>query len=327
MLVVTLGDPYSINCELVSSALSQKSHTLTRFAMTENVILVGSFWHWNDQTKELRTLPPLKNIRSLQEARPLGLSFLDIGGEERRASELSPKERGAIAVRSLTVLETIPTENHPGLKLLTCPIDKKACHEAGFLFPGHTEYCEALGRSSALMLLAGERLKVGLVTNHVAVQGISPAITAPLIVKKLSILYKTLVQRFKLERPRIAVCGLNPHCSDGGLFGHEEEEVIVPALEKFRQDEKLSPGTIAGPLAADTVFYKALSGHFDAVLAMYHDQGLGPLKTVHFDDAVNISCGLPFLRLSPDHGPAQDLFLKGLASRRSFDLAVKWVTL
>jgi len=302
--LISLGDPFSVNIELVSKLL-HKVHS-RNFSIT----LVGSYFHWKDQGGQDCT-----RIANFEDCKEGTFSFLDIGGVQKRASQLNAKERGDIAVKALVALESI-LKSKQEIAVLTCPIDKHACHEAGFNFPGHTEFFTELSQCKTLMLLAGPKLRVGLVSNHLALKDVSRTINETLVFDKLSILYKTLQESFRIPNPRIAVCGLNPHCSDGGLFGDEEERIIKPAIAKFQKG-------VAGPLPADTVFYRALNGSFDAVLAMYHDQGLGPLKTVHFDEAVNITCGLPYLRVSPDHGPAQDLFLQDKASLRSMEAAWK----
>lgn len=303
-LLISLGDPFSVNIELVHKLLQNGSDP------SLHTVLVGSYFHWKDQTQKIL---PQNNWVQSSVPKP-GLYFLDIGGVEKSAPLLSPKERGEIAVKALHAIEPLLNEN---TAVLTCPIDKFAANEAGFHYPGHTEYFTSLAHCESLMLLAGPRLRVGLATNHLAVRNLPEALTSELIQSKISILYKTLQSSFGIPSPGIAVCGFNPHCSDGGLFGDEEERILKPAIRSF-SDENIS-----GPYPADTVFYRAFHGHFDAVLAMYHDQGLGPLKTVHFDEAINMTCGLPFLRVSPDHGPAKDLFLQGKASTRSMEEAYR----
>ena len=177
------------------------------------------------------------------------------------------------------------------------------------------------------MLLAGPKLRVGLATNHLPLKDVPKAMTQPLILRKLAIFAEGLRNIYGITHPKIAVCGLNPHCGDRGLFGSEEIEIIRPAIEAFQNNFAWT--TVSGPLPADTVFHSAAQGLFDGVLAMYHDQGLGPLKTIHFDTAVNVSVGLRNLRVSPDHGPAASLYGKGTASMKSFtaafDLCEKWL--
>ncbi len=322
MLIISLGDPWSINVELAVKCLA----SLLPSYQTK-IILLGSFWHWQDQSQNMEPKLTVHKISKFQEAKQGVINFIDCGGEAKHAALLSSAERGKIAVQALYALQDkLKIHDTEKLAIITCPIDKKSCHEAGFLFPGHTEYFTELSRCQTLMLLAGPRLRVGLATNHLALSDVAQSITAEVLQQKLSLLYQALQRFFNITSPKIAVCGLNPHCSDGGLFGDEESRIIQPAIIAFNKNYKLTANAVSGPLPADTVFYRAASGHFDAVLALYHDQGLGPLKTLHFDEAINISCGLPYLRLSPDHGPASDLFLQNKASTRSMEEALRFAS-
>jgi 4-hydroxythreonine-4-phosphate dehydrogenase len=239
--------------------------------------------------------------------------------DARPAEELAAPVRGALAVRSLAQVGALTAAVPAGRRLavITGPIDKHACVLAGFAHGGQTEYFEELWGAPAVMTLAGSRLRVGLVTNHLPLKDVPKALTAGTVLAKLALFVRTLREAFGCKRPRVAVCGVNPHAGDGGLFGDEESRCLAPALAAFKGD-----ADVTGPVPADTAFYRAYHGAFDGVLAMYHDQGLGPLKTVHFDDAVNLSGGLPHFRASPDHGPARDLFLRKAASPASFALTL-----
>ncbi|MCX6129993.1 MAG: 4-hydroxythreonine-4-phosphate dehydrogenase PdxA, partial [Proteobacteria bacterium] len=231
--------------------------------------------------------------------------------------QLSELERGQIAV---TALESLSRKDLKlkDLAVLTSPIDKHSCALAGFKFPGQTEYFEKIWAKDGLMILAGPRLRVGLATNHLALRDVSAALSLNLIVQKLRLFHDSLQTIFGIAKPRLAVAGLNPHCGDGGLFGDEDQKIIAPAVAVAREKGL----DVKGPLPADTIFFRALSGDFDGVLAMYHDQGLGPLKTVHFYDAINVTGGLPHLRLSPDHGPAAELYGRSGARSDSFRAAL-----
>ena len=229
-------------------------------------------------------------------------------------------------VRSLEWLRTLDKARHQvraetPLAVVTGPIDKYAAKCAGYSFPGQTEFFADLWQTPAIMILAGPQLRVGLATNHLALRDVPGSLTQRLIVDKLLLLSQSMREIYGIATPRIAVCGLNPHASDQGLFGDEEARVIVPAITEARLHLGKS-ATLVGPVPADTAFYFGYKGEFDCVLAMYHDQGLGPLKTVHFDNAVNISGGLRHFRVSPDHGPASDLYLRGRASPASLVQAI-----
>ncbi len=203
--------------------------------------------------------------------------------------------------------------------LVTAPICKSAWKAAGSCFPGHTELLgEISGEHNEVMLLAGGGLRVALVTTHVALRELPELLTQERICRVLSILNKDLQQRFALPAPRIAVLGLNPHAGEDGHLGCEELEVINPAVKQM-QGQGIAA---SGALPADTAFYRMLSGEFDAILAMYHDQGLGPLKTLAFDSGVNITLGLPLIRTSVDHGTAFDLAGRGVASCKSMMAAI-----
>lgn len=310
-LFITLGDPLSINVELLLKVLGEFNFS------GKAVILVGSYFQWMEQSSKLGYHLELQKVDAFKEAQSGGLSFYDIGGEARDAESLTLKERGEIAVRSLSTVESY-IKAHPDEKIaiVTCPIDKFAASEAGFDFPGHTEYFSHVSQCPTLMLLAGPKLRVGLATNHCALRKVPDFLSRELLTSKLEILRKALRELLHIPHPRIAVAALNPHCGDGGLFGDEEETLIEPVISDLGKRWK-QEGTIEGPISADSIFAMAYHGRFDAVLAMYHDQGLGPLKTLHFEEAVNVTCGLPYLRVSPDHGPARDLFLKNEASSQS----------
>lgn len=203
--------------------------------------------------------------------------------------------------------------------ILTAPVNKSLLHTEENPFPGHTEYItQKFDGSASMMFLVSKRLKVGLVTNHVPVMDIAKYISEKLILKKLRIMHTSLKKDFGVVRPKIAVLGLNPHAGDAGLIGKEEEEIIKPALERAKNENML----VFGPYAADGFFGMGLYQQFDAVLAMYHDQGLVPFKTLSFGHGVNFTAGLPIVRTSPDHGTAYDIAGKNIASEQSFREAI-----
>jgi 4-hydroxythreonine-4-phosphate dehydrogenase len=202
--------------------------------------------------------------------------------------------------------------------MATGPINKESMNGAGHNFPGHTELLAQLtGTDQVVMMLAGERLRVTLVTIHEALSRVPSLVTFQRVLDTIRITDRALA-RFFCPTPRIAVLALNPHCGEGGLFGSEEREIIAPAVAAARAE-----GIDAvGPLSADTLFHFALSGAYDAVVCMYHDQGLIPLKMIHFDDGVNVTLGLPIIRTSVDHGTAYDLAGTGRASAESMKAAL-----
>ena len=204
--------------------------------------------------------------------------------------------------------------------LVTAPISKEVIAAGGFAYPGHTELLEeTCGAGRAVMLLVGRGLRVGLATIHCALREVPDRLSSAGIAEVLFIMHADLERRFALRAPRIAVCGLNPHAGEAGRFGDEEARVIAPAIASAR-----ARGVAAsGPYAADSLFHRAIAGEFEAVLAMYHDQGLGPLKTHAFGSAVNVTLGLPIVRTSVDHGTAFDIAGQGRADPSSMIEAVR----
>ena len=220
---------------------------------------------------------------------------------------------GSYAIKSLvTAVEALRDKKIQGL--VTAPIHKKNTQSPSFNFTGHTPYLKhAFNATDVLMLMVSENFRVGLVTEHVPVKDIARYITREIILSKLNILRDSLVKDFGIDKPRIAVLGLNPHAGDEGLIGKEEEEIIKPAIK----DAKHSM-LVFGPYSADAFFARNYQSKFDAVLAMYHDQGLIPFKSLAFGEGVNYTAGLPMVRTSPDHGTAFDIAGKNKADEASF---------
>lgn len=209
-----------------------------------------------------------------------------------------------------------------GAALVTCPISKFSLQAAGCDYPGHTEMLAALtGAKTVHMMMAGSCLRVVLVTIHEALRRVPALLHPEKIVACIRQTHHSLVEDFNCPAPRIAVAALNPHGGEQGLFGDEEARIIRPAIEAARRE--LPRGEISGPWAPDTVFYQAAQGRFDAVVALYHDQGLIPFKLLHFTDGVNVSLGLPIVRTSVDHGTAYDIAGKGLARADSLAAALR----
>lgn len=204
--------------------------------------------------------------------------------------------------------------------LVTAPIDKHSMEQAGFGFPGHTEYLAHMagGNAEVLMLLVSENLCVGTVTGHIPLKDVAAAITTEKILAKARLMRQSLERDFGIDGPKLAILGLNPHAGDGGTLGSEDKERILPAVRKLNEEGI----TALGPYAADGFFGNGTYKHFDGVLAMYHDQGLAPFKALSFGHGVNYTAGLPVVRTSPDHGTALDIAGKGLADEGSFRSAV-----
>ncbi|MDW8309878.1 MAG: 4-hydroxythreonine-4-phosphate dehydrogenase PdxA [Verrucomicrobiales bacterium] len=208
--------------------------------------------------------------------------------------------------------------------LVTAPVNKASIVGAGISFVGQTEFLSQLAgaRRTAMMLLGpdahGRWLRVALVTTHLPLRAVPDSITPDKVQQTIELAAEAC-QQLGLGRARVAVCGLNPHAGEGGTMGHEEQQVIEPAIQAARARGL----EVAGPLSGDAVFHAALRGEFDAVVAMYHDQGLAPLKAVAFDSGVNWTLGLPFIRTSPDHGTAYDIAGRGVANASSMSAALQ----
>ncbi|MFN3720655.1 MAG: 4-hydroxythreonine-4-phosphate dehydrogenase PdxA [Rhizobium rhizophilum] len=209
--------------------------------------------------------------------------------------------------------------------VVTNPIAKSVLYEAGFGFPGHTEFLADLATRATgqacmpVMMLAGPKLKAVPVTIHIPIKDVPAALTEALIVDTCRIVARDLAARFGLASPRLAVAGLNPHAGEGGAIGHEDDEIIHPAIRMLR-DEGID---VFGPLPADTMFHDDARGRYDVAICMYHDQALIPAKALGFDDSVNVTLGLPFIRTSPDHGTAFGLAATGHAKETSLIAALQ----
>jgi len=208
--------------------------------------------------------------------------------------------------------------------VVTNPIAKATLYEAGFKYPGHTEYLGALAEAWGapafpVMMIWSETLAVVPVTIHIPLADVARVLTADLIIRTGRIVDRDLRARFRVTRPRLAVAGLNPHAGEGGAMGREEITIIRPAIEALRAQGI----DVVGPLPADTMFHPRARARYDVALTMYHDQGLIPVKTLAFDEGVNVTLGLPFVRTSPDHGTAFDIAGKGLANPASLIAALK----
>lgn len=207
---------------------------------------------------------------------------------------------GLLSMAALDIALDLISNNH-AQALVTAPISKESIHMAGFNFPGHTEYLASKTKSSDItMLLVSGRLRVGLLTTHIPLSKVAESITESAILRHVRNIHQSLINDFGISKPKIAVLGLNPHAGDGGVLGTEEIEIIEPALSKLNQDGI----NCSGPFPADGWFGMQQYENYDAVLAMYHDQGLAPFKALSFGRGVNFTAGLPIIRTSPDHGTA-----------------------
>lgn len=320
-LLVTLGDPNGLGPELVCMLLGTEKRPTglppilllgPEQVLLEHCYLLGIPPFWISVQDPFR--PDLEPGKIYCHT-PKQLQYIDFTPGEPAV------EGGRAAGLSLDLACTL-LDQGSFLGLVTCPLHKELLQLAGFDFPGHTEFLAHRFRvdpSQVCMHFYGPRLKVSLVTTHPPLRQVAEEINKDRILHCLHLTWNFL-QQLNIEHKPVAVCGLNPHAGEGGRIGREEIEIIGPALERARRQGVLA----TGPLPADTVFYRAVvEGEFSAVLAMYHDQGLGPLKLLHFQQAVNVTLGLPVIRTSVDHGTGFDLVGSGKADYGSLQQALR----
>ena len=314
-IVITMGDPAGIGPEIIARALSlKKVRTAAQF------VVLGSRQVLESTAEKLGLTFPLRH----SDGREPEFNNTPLLAETDRMGK-APLLPGKWSVRTgRASLSYILKATHlcsEGIAdaMVTAPVCKAALRKAGCKYPGHTELIADLTSSEkVVMMLVGGGLRVALVTAHAPVANLAQIVTRGEVYGSIMVLHKGLRESFGVDRPRIGVLGFNPHAGEGGMLGAEEKLHILPAMRKAR---KRGADTI-GPISADTAFHRMLKGEFDALLAMYHDQGLGPLKTVAFDEGVNVTLGMPIVRTSVDHGTAFDIAGKGQASERSLVAAI-----
>jgi len=254
-------------------------------------------------------------IRSADQASPKKANLVNLTEKEVKI-DLGESTRTAGEMALMSINAAVEDLKKGTIDVLvTAPVNKLNVNEASNKpFSGHTGYlAEKFGVSAYLMLMVGENLRIGVVTEHIPLEQVASTITTALITEKINILEESLRKDFDIRKPRIAILGLNPHAGDGGLLGSQEQEIIIPAIQAAKQKGSL----VFGPYPADGFFASSGYKQFDAVLAMYHDQGLIPFKTLNFENGVNYTAGLPYVRTSPAHGTAYDIAGKDLASADS----------
>jgi 4-hydroxythreonine-4-phosphate dehydrogenase len=319
-IAISLGDPAGIGPEVVARALAARPDL--------PVIVYGDAGLLARAARVAQVEPPPTS--RIQAVTTLA------------ASEVTPGRPNDVTARAqLAYLEaaTDATLSGRAAALVTAPISKEWIARAGFAFPGHTEYLAArAGAAEVAMMLAGPDLRVTLATTHLALRDVPRVLSVDAITSAIVLTASALARGFAIATPRVAVAGLNPHAGEAGRFGDEETRLVVPAIAAARAKLAASAASTAaaaaaaataaaasgaaavvtGPHVPDVVFREAAGGAFDAVVALYHDQGLIPVKLLHFDDAVNVTLGLPFVRTSPDHGTAYDIAGRGVARAASF---------
>jgi 4-hydroxythreonine-4-phosphate dehydrogenase len=314
---ITHGDVNGIGYEILLKAFSDE-----RILELFHPIIYGSSKSASYHRKALNIdTPNFHIIAKAEESHEGKVNLLNCVKEEIKIElGTASAEAGESAFMALESA-ALDLDNKKIDVMVTLPINKDTIQSEHFHFPGHTEYLQehfSKNGEKALMILATETLRVALATSHIPLTEVSSKLSKELIIEKLRTLDHSLKRDFRLENPRIAVLGLNPHAGENGLLGKEEAEIIAPAV-KEAQDEWI---LCAGPFAADGFFGSGRFRDFDAVLAMYHDQGLIPFKTLAMNSGVNFTAGLPIVRTSPDHGTAYDIAGKDKASDESFRQAI-----
>ena len=319
-LALTLGEPAGIGPDITIAAwLRRRELNLPAFYLLGDEALIARRAKALGAEIRLASVDAGEAAAAFTEALPVVTT-----GEHATAEPGKPDASSApAALASIRQAVTDVREGRAGA-VVTNPIAKSVLYRAGFRHPGHTEFLAELaaedGRApQPVMMLWSPRLAVVPVTIHVSLRDALAQLTSELIVSTVRIVATELKSRFGIARPRIAISGLNPHAGENGSLGHEEQTVIAPALKVLRNDGIEA----SGPLPADTMFHEAARSLYDCAVCMYHDQALIPIKTVAFDDAVNVTLGLPFIRTSPDHGTAFDIAGQGVARPDSLIAALR----
>lgn len=315
---ITMGDPAGIGPEIIHLALAEPSiYEICRPVVFGDSKILLEAKKFTGSALDLSIIDEPDegvfkcgniNLINLSEIDP---AKIDLGWPSAEAGR-------ALIVYINTAIEAAKKKSISAI--VTCPINKTSMQMSGSRFHGHTElFAEQTGTVDYAMMLAGDRLKVVLVTIHTPLKNVPLTLSLTKILKTIRITGQSLQERFGIAHPRIAVAGLNPHAGEGGMFGNEEQQIIRPAVEAA-----LSEGfDVAGPFPPDTLFYNAVNGDYDAVVCMYHDQGLIPFKLIHFTDGVNTTLGLPVIRTSVDHGTAYDIAGTGRADPGSLIAAIR----
>ena len=290
-LAVTCGDPAGVGPEIIGSWLAAQPH----------------------EAPDVAVIGPAKWLATL----PASVAKIPVGLDEFAATPGQPDAEGALVAWAAMECAAAGCKSGEFSGVVTGPVSKAALAKIGYPFPGQTEFFAAKWGGDPVMAFCGGKLRVVLATWHVPLHEVARQL-GPHLLHRTIAAADTLARAEGIAAPRIGVCGLNPHAGEGGLLGYEEKDFLDPALTQLRAE---FPG-VSPCQPGDTLFARALRGEFDVVVALYHDQGLAPLKVIDFDEAVNVTLGLPFVRTSPDHGTAFGIAGQGKASARSFGNAV-----
>lgn len=321
-LALTCGDPASIGGELTLKAWADKS--LKGIAP---FVYIGDAAHLQKTAQKLQLNVPIQTIKNVNQAVDNFEDFLPVLQQDLTVPSELGKPDSANASSVISSIETAVQLVQTGQcrAMVTNAIAKKMLYDAGFQYPGHTEFLEHLANANSekkyqsVMMLACSQLRVVPITIHIPLMQVSKTLTQNLIYETAKIVARDLQKYFNIDDPKMAFAGLNPHAGEAGAMGMEDIDTIQPAIEQLN-DEGFDA---IGPMPADTMFHAAARAQYDVALGMYHDQVLIPIKTLDFDKGVNVTLGLPFIRTSPDHGTAFNIAGKGIANPNSLMAALK----
>ncbi|PCI28429.1 MAG: 4-hydroxythreonine-4-phosphate dehydrogenase PdxA [SAR324 cluster bacterium] len=318
ILAITMGDPAGVGPEIVAKALSE-SKQIEDFIP----IVIGDKTVLEETLRALKLSTPILAFNQIEELeyQEGSISVLDFQRLDRRGFAKGIVHQGSGDFSYQAVVLAVELCRQKKVQaMVTAPICKEAWHRAGHCFDGHTGLIASLTQTTNYrMLLASEKLKTLHVTAHIPLREACDTLSQELVYQSI-LLGNQHLQRLGIPKPRIAVCGLNPHAGENGIFGTEDLEKILPAIQQAQQENI----EVFGPLPADTVFLKAFQGNFDMVIAQYHDQGHIPGKLIAFDTGVNVTLGLPIIRTSVDHGTAFDIAGKGIADHGNLHCAIQY---
>ena len=311
---ITIGDPNGIGIEIILKSLSNFSlfHECNFIIYASTSLIEKQKQHF-----QIDSLP-LKKIDSEEDLSDTQINVKEVFSNSQFNFGESDKELSELGILSLKEATKAIKDNKIDI-LVTSPINKDLSFSESFKYTGHTDFLKNYFKTSPLMLMISEELKIALLTEHIPIKDVSNAIDQDFVEQKIKALETSLINDFQIKKPKIAVLAVNPHAGDNGVIGNEDLSIITPAINSF----KGTASSISGPFSADTFFVNENYKKYDGVIASYHDQGLIPFKTISFGKGVNFTAGLPVVRTSPDHGTGFDIAGKGIADHTSFTNAIK----
>ena len=318
IIAVTMGDPVGIGPEIILKAAQEKSiHKKCR------LLVIGDTGIIEGTNKIVSSKTKINPIKKVSEGK-YQFGTLDIISLSNLIYEKTvygiPNNKTSNAMVSY-ITEAIKLSMQKKIGgVVTCPINKEAMNNAEYNYSGHTEiFAEKTETKDYVMMFYGDKLKIALITIHVPLKHVPFLITKDKVAKTIKITGEALIKKFGIKKPKIAIAALNPHSGENNMFGDEETRIIIPGIKAAESNQY----QLFGPIPGDTIFYRALKKEYDAVISIYHDQGLIPFKMIHFEDGVNTTLGLPIIRTSVSHGTAYDIAGKGIANHKSLLAAIK----